>query len=163
MAYKENLSKLQEKNSQILKLKKEIKEISSGLFDQFRDYIFNKYSELESFGWVQFTPYFNDGDTCVFYADTNYLKINNETAEESEWFSPITITNYGTWNNQLRKYENRTEETNKNYNQVLIDAYNEITDFLSNFDDDFYLSKFGDHAEITVTKSGLDISDYDHD
>jgi hypothetical protein len=42
-------------------------------------------------------------------------------------------------------------------------ASNEITSFLGNFDNDFYLIKFGDHAEITVTKDGVDISDYDHD
>jgi hypothetical protein len=45
----------------------------------------------------------------------------------------------------------------------LTEASNEIVNFLGRFDNDFYLSKFGDHAEITVTKDGVDISDYDHD
>jgi hypothetical protein len=42
-------------------------------------------------------------------------------------------------------------------------ACSEIIDFLNNFDNDFYLDKFGDHAEVTVAKSSVDISDYDHD
>jgi len=45
----------------------------------------------------------------------------------------------------------------------LTEASNEIVNFLEHFDNDFYLIKFGDHAEITVNKNGVDISDYDHD
>lgn len=163
MNFEEKLKELKDKNSQIYKIKKEIKDMSSGLFDDFREYIFAKYTELESFGWTQYTPYFNDGEACMFYANTDYLKINDEYADDSGWISTMNITKFGTWNRELKVYEGREEEPNSNYNQRLVDANSEICDFLQNFDDDFYLSKFGDHAEITVTKNGLDISDYDHD
>jgi hypothetical protein len=45
--------------------------------------IFNKYKNLKSFGHLQYTPYFNDGDPCEFrvYSDFDYgLSING--AEE---------------------------------------------------------------------------------
>ena len=45
----------------------------------------------------------------------------------------------------------------------LSNACSEIIEFLNNFDNDFYLDKFGDHAEITVTKNKIDISDCDHE
>jgi hypothetical protein len=28
--------------------------------------LFEEFPELESFSWTQYTPYFNDGDTCEF-------------------------------------------------------------------------------------------------
>jgi hypothetical protein len=163
MNFEQKLEHLKSKNSQIDNLKKEIKDMSSELFDDFRDYIFNKYPQIESFGWTQYTPYFNDGESCVFYANTDYIKINEEYVDDSDWFSPINIVKIGNWNRELRVYEGREEEPNPNYNKNLVDASYEIGDFLGNFDNDFYLSKFGDHAEITMTKNGIDISDYDHD
>lgn len=163
MTFQEKLNLLKEKNNQIYKIKKEIKDMSSGLFEDFQSYIFEKYPDIHSFGWTQYTPYFNDGEACIFYANTDYLKINDEYADDSDWFSPVNITKNGTWNRDLKVYEGRTEEPNPNYNQKMIDACSEIGEFLSNFDDEFYLQKFGDHAEITITKEGIDISDYDHD
>lgn len=163
MTYEEKLKELRRKNSEIGKLKSETLEISQSIFDDFRGHIFDKYSELESFGWTQYTPYFNDGEACIFYANTDYLIINEQYAEDSNWYSKENVTNWGQWNPTLKTYEGRVEEPNTNYNQTLVDAYDEIVDFLGNFDNDFYLSKFGDHAEITVTRNGVDISDCDHD
>ena len=89
--------------------------------------------------------------------------INGDYVDESNWISPVNIINWGNWNSETKSYIGRVEEENKNFDKNLSDATNEIIDFLSNFDNDFYLTKFGDHAEITVTKLGIDISDYDHD
>ena len=44
MAYKEKLELVRQKNSQISKLKKELLDISTDIFDDFRNYIFDKYS-----------------------------------------------------------------------------------------------------------------------
>lgn len=37
-----------------------------------------------------------------------------------------------------------------------------IIKFLTKFGNDFYLKKYGDHAEITLTKEGFNVSDYEH-
>lgn len=163
MTYQEKLKQLQMKNSEIRDLKKQINSISDSIFDDFRQHIFSKYEQLESFGWTQYTPYFNDGEACLFFANTDYLIINGDYAEDSDWFSKENIINWGQWNRELKIHEGRVEESNNNYNEVLVNAYNEIVEFLSNFDNDYYLTKFGDHAEVIVTKNSVDISDYDHD
>jgi hypothetical protein len=163
MNYQEKLKTLKEKQSQISKLKSDVIEISSDIFEDFYKYIFDKYPTLESFGWTQYTPYFNDGETCVFYTNTSYININGECVDEADWSQKTKIIDWGTWNKDTRKYEGRVEEDNHDYDSILTEASNEIVDFLGRFDNDFYLSKFGDHAEITVTKDGVDISDYDHD
>lgn len=163
MKYEQKLKELREKESLISKLKSEIVDSSSELFDEFRENIFSKYPKLNSFGWTQYTPYFNDGDACLFYANTDYLMMNDEYAEESEWFSKIKIITWGQWNQNLKSYEGRVEEPNPYFDEDLLNAYDDIASFLGNFGNDFYLTKFGDHAVITVTKSSVDISDYDHD
>ena len=163
MNYQEKLKELKEKQSQISDIKKQVLDLSSGIFEDFYKYIFEKYPKLDSFGWTQYTPYFNDGETCVFYANTNYITVNDEYFEDASWSQEVKVLDWGTWNSQLRKYEGRVEEPNPDYDAVLFEASNEITNFLGQFDNDFYLTKFGDHASITVTKDGVDISDYDHD
>lgn len=163
MTYEEKLKELIKTNSQIFNLKRQAKKISESLFDDFRHHIFDKYTQLQSFGWTQYTPYFNDGDSTIFNANTDYLIINDEFAEDSNWFNKENVINLGQWNRELKIHEGRIEEPNPNYNEELVKAYNEIISFLSNFDNDFYLSKFGDHAEIIVTKNGVNISDCDHD
>ena len=163
MNYQEKLKELKERQSQISDIKKQVLDLSSGIFEDFYKYIFEKYPTLESFGWTQYTPYFNDGDTCIFSVNTDYISVNDEYVDEAKWSSEVNVINWGNWNRELKVYEGRVEEPNPNYDPVLTDASNEITNFLGNFDNDFYLSKFGDHASITVTKDGVDISDYDHD
>ena len=163
MSFEQKLEKLKERQSQISDIKKQVLDLSSGIFEDFYKYIFEKYPTLESFGWSQYTPYFNDGDTCIFSVNTDYISVNDECVDEAKWSSEVNVLNWGNWNRELKVYEGRVEEPNPNYDPVLTAASNEITNFLGNFDNDFYLSKFGDHAEITVTKSGVDISDYDHD
>lgn len=160
---KDKLELLKEKQSQISNLKNDVIELSSGIFEDFYKYIFEKYHTLESFGWTQYTPYFNDGDATIFSVNTDYISVNGDYVDESNWISPINIISWGNWNSESKSYVGRVEEENKNFDKNLSDATNEIIDFLSNFDNDFYLRKFGDHAEIIVTRNGVDISDYDHD
>ena len=38
--------------------------------------LFQENSDLVSFSWAQYTPYFNDGDPCNFYAHADYPDVN---------------------------------------------------------------------------------------
>ena len=163
MEFTEKIKELRKKRSDISKLNSELIQFSSGIFEEFYKYIFDKYSKLESFGWTQYTPYFNDGDSCVFSAQVGYISINGDFVEESNWINPNTVLDWGTWNSEKKVYEGRVECINEDYDGDLVEVHDEIVDFLGNFDDDFYMRKFGDHAEVMVTRSGVDISDYDHD
>jgi hypothetical protein len=158
-----NLEALKEKQKEIAKLKAEAQQMASDAFDSFCREIFEKHPKVESFGWSQYTPYFNDGDTCTFSANTDYISINGEHVDDSNWVSEKNITNWGTWNRDLRIYEGRVEVPNLDYDPELSKGADEITEFLSNFDNDFYITRFGDHAEITVSKDGVDVDEYEHD
>ena len=163
MIINEKLKSLSETRKQLTNLKNQINKQSYEIFTEFRKEIFDKYPKLESFGWTQYTPYFNDGETCVFSPNTSYIKINGEYAEDTDWISNVKVINWGTWNPTTRKYEDREEIVNESYDEDLSNAHDEIINFLSYFDDDFYLSQFGDHAEIVVNKDGFTVEDCDHD
>jgi len=101
---------------------------------------FAKYGWLESFGWTQYTPYFNDGAVCVFSANIDYPSINGQ------------YEGYGISDEIDGVSEDEVEE-----------AYEEIADFLvKTFDDDLLLDIFGDHKDIVVTRNGVNVSDYNH-
>lgn len=161
--FKSEFDSLSSKNSQISNLKKELLEQSSTIFDNFRKEFFNEFPEVKSFAWNQYTPYFNDGSPCVFSANTDYLSVNGECAEDSDWYDPVEVKSWGTWNASTRKYEGRVEVPNTKYNERLSKATDVLKDFLSSFDDNFYVSKFGDHVEVVVTPGGIETEDYEHD
>jgi hypothetical protein len=45
-------------------------------FDEVSKSLFDEFPPLESFSWTQYAPYFNDGDECVFSANTDYPTVN---------------------------------------------------------------------------------------
>jgi hypothetical protein len=154
---------LREKQEEIKKLKKEMLEASNKIFTDLTKTIFEDHPKVKSFGWNQFTPYFNDGETCEFSANVDYIQINNEPVDESDWINETKITNWGTFNREKRQYEGRTEVPNFNYDPELVKACDEIREFLRNFDNDFFMSQFGDHAEVTITAEGVSVDEYEHD
>ena len=154
---------LREKQEGIKKLKEEMLEESNKIFTELTKTIFEDHPKVKSFGWNQYTPYFNDGETCTFSANVDYIYINGICVDDSDWISEETITNYGTWNQETKKYEGRTEVSNLNYDSELVKANDEIREFLYNFDEDFFMAQFGDHAKVTVTEEGVSVDEYEHD
>ena len=154
---------LREKQEEIKKMKKEMLEASNKIFTELTKTIFEDHPKVKSFGWNQYTPYFNDGDSCTFSANTDYIYINGDCVDDSECINETIITNYGTWNREKKVYEGRTEVPNLNYDSELVKANDEIKEFLCNFDEEFFMSQFGDHAEITVTAEGVSVDEYEHD
>lgn len=154
---------LREKQEGIKKLKEEMLEESNKIFTEMTKVIFEEHPKVKSFGWNQYTPYFNDGETCTFFANTDYIYINGMSVDESEWINENIITSYGTWNREEKVYKDRTEVPNLNYDSELVKANDEIKEFLCNFDEEFFMSQFGDHAEVTVTAEGVSVDEYEHD
>ena len=164
MEITEKLENLKKLKKELRSKRKELSDASSDLFDSWCKDFFTKNSDVvHSFAWNQYTPYFNDGDTCVFSANTDYIKVNGEYCDELDNIQKIKITNWGTWNRETKTYDNRVQMENPNYDERLDNLVTEIKDFLQLFDDEFYLQKYGDHTEITVTKNGIDVDEFEHD
>lgn len=102
--------------------------------------VFNKFSQLQSFSWTQYTPYFNDGDECVFRMNGLHY-MNGEYAEDYDRDDPNSA-----WQGE---------------------AYEELDGILHKFDRDTMKDIFGDHAEVTVTRTptgfSTSVESYEHE
>src|ERR1044072_2458439 len=66
------------------KLKKELKDLGETYFKQMSRQIFTDFPVVSKFGWTQYTPYFNDGDECVFGIGEPLIYWNDEDYSEAE-------------------------------------------------------------------------------
>lgn len=120
---------------------------------------FDANPEVHVVGWRQYTPYFNDGDTCEFRCYANYAFISNATdyecirwgeydgEEENIW---IEDPDYGNINKDMIP---------KN---VLANAA-VLRKLLAKIDEDVFLDMFGDHVQVFATREGFDVQEYEHD
>ena len=148
--------------------------IRSGLDGAFKQF-FELVPEAKSIAWTQYTPYFADGDECVF-------RVNDYELHESE----DPDYEYGDGGIRLNRpgeyyYESAKKEPNgwaaqsiKQYEDTVvnfggIERVNEIKkamqllDSIFSLGDDFFKDTFGNHVKVVMTKDGTDIQDYDHD
>jgi len=141
---------LKKMNAEIEALKKQHLERSKGMFSEVANKLFEKHTVLESFGWRQYTPYFNDGDECTFSAHTSEPNMNGMDSYDDELYCKVNSQN---WKGE--KYEQ--------FDPALGAAYDDVKEFLANVDDSVLRDLFGDHVQITVTKDGTEVDDYNHD
>lgn len=111
--------------------------------------IFEKYPELETVKWHQYTPYFNDGDSCEFGSYHKYADIR---FKDGSW-----IGDYGFDESEEDRNAPEVDE------ERMAQEINAVREFLNNFDDDDMESMFGDHQEVFLTEDGVTTEDYEHD
>lgn len=142
------LTDVKKARTKVLAALEEARKIAKDAFASVSQEVFDAHPILTSFAWQQYTPYFNDGDTCEFSANTDYPTItfaDGETDEES-----------GTYGFDKKKSLTEKEQ-----------AVAAVHEFLAAFDDDDFESMFGDHMEVTVNrgtkKIEIEVTEYSHD
>lgn len=146
---------------------------------------------VHSFGWTQYTPYFNDGDTCEFGVGEPWLRtvddvdrddlddynfevsgyhptlgwhdsVRCDLSEEELAAKRDKYTSRGWSSSYVATYEYRDVPREPKYPETLERAKKLGGIQLYEFE---YAMKqaFGDHARVTVTKDGITIDEYDHE
>lgn len=135
--------------------------------------------EFQSVVWTQYTPYFNDGDTCTFSVhEPKFLTGNDEADDdvyEGSFFSSLEpseyqlkeIANNGRYAEEYKKDHQKwnlvVEEYGEDRIKTILEMEQKFSEWFNSLDYDAMLSAFGDHVQITVTKEGVDIDEYSHD
>jgi hypothetical protein len=137
----ESVTKYQLAREKIRIAKEEAEKVMSDAFAEVFAEFFIKHPEVDSFSWRQYTPFFNDGEACEFYARIDYPS--------------VTISG---------EYYSDEYDTPDQYKGI----HEEVADLLRQFHSDEYFTMFGDHKAITVSRDGstikIDVDDYeDHD
>jgi hypothetical protein len=121
--------------------------------------LFEKTDKITSFGWTQYTPYFNDGDTCEFSVNASYPYINGENIEDHDWYD---------WRvNRQLKGDNRFDKDIANNKDLDVESCKIVNEFISvieSIPEDFLKDLFGDHAMVTISNDGsVVVDEYEHD
>lgn len=132
---------------------------------------------IAAFGWHQYTPYFNDGDPCVFSASGVWAaRVEDIDPDAPDTFDSDELdVDYG---GRLGSYEGGEwvkDQDNPPFNKRVgahyvgpdrarFDRCKALSDAIeSGAFDDVLLEAFGDHAEITVKRGGITVDSYSHD
>jgi hypothetical protein len=109
-------------------------------FPTFFKEIFTKYPKLKAFRFTAYTPYFNDGDECIFRVGG---------AEE------FLIEGYEKFDDYY--------SLGKENEEWLKEVRTEVNKIIHSVKNHFYQDAFGDHIEITVYSDKTNIEEYDHE
>ena len=141
-----DLAKLTETyRESIAQMQKTLTEEMKKAFTEF----FNQNPDVHALAWLQYTPYFNDGDECVF----NVHDIYPANAEDLKKLEKGEISVY-----DLDEYSYGEKKkigwVEKAYAFIKV---------LRGIDDDIMKSAFGDHVQVIATREGFDVTEYEHD
>lgn len=110
--------------------------------------------KIKSIGWTQYTPYFNDGDSCEFSVNSDYLSINGDREDDIDF---ISKTNYENVNGRYM------EIPNPNYAKECGDFADRFASIIGQMPSEVMMDMFGDHVLVTYSGGEFKVSDYSHD
>jgi hypothetical protein len=129
---------------------------------------------IVEFGWQQYTPYFNDGEPCTFSANGTWVRTDADMDVDDDYeleldgkhrslgdepYVKVPTDGVGSsngWKWEKGPYEG-SDEDRYDRCQALRKAV-EGSAF-----EHVLLTAFGDHAQITVRRDGIQVDSYDHD
>lgn len=117
------------------------------------------------FGWRQCTPGFNDGDPCRFSTYGTWLRTTSDT--DAETYDLDLDIHHPSLGNRSRTYNRETREYDyspyEGPDEARYDRCRALYDAIDG--GEFYSvlqEKFGDPAEVTVRRDGIQVDYYDH-
>ena len=120
-----------------------------------------KYSEVEGIRWEQYTPYFNDGESCLFSVGEIRIRLGAMPSDAGDYSDGyMDVTDFKRW------YEKNSALDAAVFGP---ERYKELTTDFKKFvhlmgsNDDALEAAFGDHVKITVTNGKIVVDDYEHD
>ena len=153
--------------------------------DAFKD-LFDKYPEVRSVVWSQYTPYFNDGEPCYFSvhefdvnlgtddsikADVEARKVEMKAAADQGDYKKAQQLK-----NQVDQLMDRLGGSDDDYsygetlyslrkskNPREVEVAEAVRNLQKELPSDVLESVFGDHVKIVATRQGFKITEQDHD
>lgn len=115
--------------------------------------LFDAHPELEAVKWTQYTPYFNDGDACEFSVNEPRFRTTGAPEDVGYYEDGFWDMPWGEYNPEWNGPSESIASAVKALGEMLTDsAMGEVL-----------LGVFGDHAEITATRDGIEVDSYAHD
>lgn len=176
-------AKIAKVNKDLEKAKDKALRSHSALFHEAVEQLFEEHKELKRFSWDQYTPHWNDGDTCEFSCYFDSFMINDESGESYDDLYNLErlhrlLSDRERQEKKIRKeiesakdkWEierlNRDLEDMDKYDlKVIEEKYvmkKAVYDVLEKIDESFYEENFGE-GTVVVTREGITTEHCDHD
>lgn len=124
---------------------------------------------IVEFGWRQYTPYFNDGEPCTFSVHGTWVRTTDDAdadEDELEMWGHRSLGNVTTqWaENAVNGRREKTGETYEGPDRARFDRCKALEKAVEGGHfEHVLLDAFGDHAEIKVRRTGIEVEFYEHD
>lgn len=159
------IKEIEEKTEEINKVKQDlVDKLKPSFKDMFIPFL-EKYPEIKRLSWTQYTPYFNDGEPCVFSVGDLFGFLDIEDECDYEGSLPIYDWYFNEEKDYQKKFMDQMREMFGSVEKVkeLSNDFKSLQKAFNKIPEDIMEQIFGDHAKIIVTKDGLDVEEYDHD
>ncbi len=171
---KQKIADINAKKQELVEgLRKDFAPMLQPLFDKSN-------GKITSFGWTQYTPYFNDGEECTFSTHVDYPVINGEDSDDIDALNIGIYKTITDENLAEHKSFNESEHGHKwyvsksvgengyfrnpGYDEDLANLVDEFKQVIKSIDDEFLKDLFGDHVQVTVNADGtIETEEYSHD
>lgn len=162
--------KIADFQNRIASLKAElVKEVTTAMRPAAEEF-FAKYPQVRAITWTQYTPYFNDGDSCEFSVHEPHIFVVDQTegrdsGEEIE--DDTDISSMSPYDGYDIYALNAAVSARRDYpdlnwvTQEFIDDFESFVAFTS--DEDTMETIFGDHTQVIIAPTGITTVEYDHD
>ena len=149
--------KIEEFKQKQAALAKEIAEHGKTALLEGFEALFEAHPELQAVRWTQYTPYFNDGESCEFSVHDFEFKavgLRQHNGEDDDFIDHV--------------YDYRLNEEDKEAVRPAKSLLNRIqasSRALSGAElESVYLAAFGDHAQVTVARDlSVEVEEYKHE
>jgi len=138
-------------------IRKEYREKSQTIFKQGFSAFFEQVPIIKAVSWTQYTPYFNDGEPCVFQVGDMWF-LTEKGLEDFRESGGGYAEGYAAGDKSYYEEEYRQGVTTVDFDKIA-----DFKHFLSGIDEDIYEHIFGDHVYVIATKDGFEVEEYHHD
>ena len=157
----EQFNVIEQQREEFEKQKKVLMESFKQSMEQLCKDLFEVVPSIKCISWTQYTPYFADGDECIFSLNTfNFYNFVPEDLgydaedveyEEDQWgFSMATY-----YDNKYSKKKTKVTQEDFNVLKKFFDIMNANEDFLKEV--------IGDHVQVILTSEEMKVEEYEHD
>ena len=139
-------------------LQKEFQTTAQALFKETTKEFFEQNPLVNSIVWTQYTPYFNDGDTCEFsVGSATYTNaIDGDSIRWGEYDGDeenIWVYGDDCYGEPVPVPEEMNTELCDSFDRMLQSSEMEAV----------MKAMFDDHVKVIATRDGFDVQDFDHD
>jgi hypothetical protein len=120
------------------------------------------HPEVEAVRWTQYTPYFDDGDPCVFSVNDPEVRLAGGTEATPDDEDDEDDEEIGQWRSAWDLgYDSETKS--KDFTAVLCADLKSLSGLFAEIED-VLLEIFDDHVRVTIGRDGEpDVEEYGHD